>query len=85
MKTGMFVDNDLPTELIGDQEIEPLCSAVQHQFDQLFQNDGETFQYVGFSDLKGKEKFEETAAQLAALLGKRTTGEYIVINNFSIV
>lgn len=76
-----LLDNDLPPELIGDNEVDPLCVLLQQQFDSLYEDNGEEFRYVGFKDVVTKEEFIDKLSQIMQRLSEKIGEKYIIQND----
>jgi hypothetical protein len=79
-----FIENELPNELIGDDDIDPLCVHFQEQIDLLYKNDEYEFKYIGFENLLAKEAFEEKLIQIIKKLDKKVGKKYEILNNIDI-
>ena len=75
-----FIDNELPDEIIGDVEIDPLCVSLQEQYDSLYKNDGNEFAYVGFENTVSKNEFLAKLIHVVKILNEKI-GKYYEIEN----
>lgn len=79
-----LLDNELPDELIGDDEVDLLCVILQEEFDLLYINDGNEFKYVGFQDTFSRNEFIKKADKVIQIIEKKVGGKYDVNNNVDI-
>ncbi len=54
---GIPVGNDIPQELKSDVEFKSLIEEISREFDKLYRDDSEAFEYIGFSDDISKRAF----------------------------
>ena len=78
-----LVDNDLPSELIGDPEIDPPFVHIQEIFDSLFLDDKREFKYIGFETAEQRESFLEEVFSSINLLRNKLSGEYKIEVNMN--
>ena len=77
-KNNQLVDNDLPSELIGERDIDPSFVRIQEIFDSLFLNDKKEFKYVGFKEDDQRESFLRDISSTIELLRSKLSDEYVV-------
>jgi hypothetical protein len=56
-KNGEFVDNNFPEELESNIQIDKLLDEIQGEFDKLFIDNENIFEYIGFKSPFLKEVF----------------------------
>lgn len=78
-----LIDNDLPSELIGDPEIDPLLVHIQEVFDSLFLDDKKEFKYIGFKNAEQRKSFLEEVSSSVTLLRNKLNGGYTVEVNMN--
>lgn len=78
-----LIDNDLPSELIGDPEIDPLFVHIQDVFDSLFLNDKKEFKYIGFKTAEQRQLFLEEVSSSVRLLTNKLGSEYMIEVNMN--
>lgn len=74
-----LIENDLPSYLIGDNDIDPLFIHIQEVFDSLYLNDGKEFRYIGFRDKEQRELLSKELSVAINLLKSKLDNEYIII------
>jgi hypothetical protein len=67
-ETDEFIDNNFPSELGGNKDINVRLDAIQTDFDNLFIDDGIEFSYKGFIDEKSRNKFYEKVKIVECLI-----------------
>ena len=78
-----LIDNDLPVELIDDEDIDPSFVHIQEHYDSLFVNDERKFEYLGFKTAAQRELFLEELSSAVNKLKRSLNGEYVVEANMS--
>ena len=77
-ENGELLDNNLPSELIGDEAINMLCDKIQEVFDGLYKNNELVFKYCGFKNSRDKEKFKKMVLDMKNMIKKKVINYYIV-------
>jgi hypothetical protein len=75
-----LIDNELPSNLVGDAVIDTLFVNLQEVFDSLFINDGIEFKYVGFIQENLKHEFIQQLDNAIIILKERIGNRYIIEN-----
>ena len=76
--SGVLVENDLPDELKGDQELCSLLLRVQDIFDSLYVNTPLEFSEHGFHSEEELNEFVAMLLQSAEILRSRYGKKYII-------
>ena len=76
--SGVLVENDLPDELKGDQELCSLLLRVQDIFDSLYVNTPLEFSDHGFHSEEELNEFVAMLLQSAEILRSRYGKKYII-------
>lgn len=76
-----LIENDLPSYLIGDNEIDPIFVHIQQVYDSLYLNDSQEFKYIGFKDKESQKTFGKELFNAIALLKSKLDSEYIYEDN----
>ena len=76
-----LVENDLPPNLIGDNDIDPKFVRIQEIYDSLYLDDGKEFKYIGFKDNENRENFFRELLFAIKLLKDKVSNEYIIEDN----
>ena len=76
-----LVENDLPSYLIGDIDIDPRFVHIQEIYDSLYLDDGKEFKYIGFKENEERENFFEELLLAINLLKDKLNDEYIIEDN----
>lgn len=79
-----LIDNELPSSLIGDVEVDPAFVSLQEKFDSLFKNDGIEFEYVGFNNTTLKNEFLKKLDSAIKLLEEKVGDKYVIENCLNI-
>lgn len=80
-KNDELVENDLPSNLIGDNDIDPKFVRIQEIYDSLYLDDGKEFKYIGFKDNENRENFFRELLFAIKLLQAKVSNEYIIEDN----
>lgn len=80
----VLIDNDLPDELVHDEELDELLMRIQKTYDGLYNDTKDNFEYVGFVSEKDKEFFEKDLSQAVDILEAILTEKYIFENKVDI-
>jgi len=73
-----LIGNDLPTYLIGDNDIDPKFVHIQEVYDSLYLDDGKEFKYIGFKENENRENFFSELFSIISLFENKLTDEYIL-------
>lgn len=76
-----LVENDLPSNLIGDSDIDPKFVRIQEIYDSLYLDDGKEFKYIGFKENEERENFFRELILAINLLKDKVNDEYIIEDN----
>lgn len=76
-----LIENDLPSYLIGDSDIDPKFVSMQKTYDNLYLNDGKEFKYVGFDQEVKRDRFFKELLLTVRLLKNKLNDDYIVEDN----
>ena len=76
-----LVENDLPSNLIGDSDIDPKFVRIQEIYDSLYLDDGKEFKYIGFKENEERENFFREVFLAINLLKDKVNDEYIIEDN----
>ncbi len=71
-----LIDNDLPIEMINNEEFKSLCDNLQSQYNSLFINNKIEFKYVGFSNNQERDKFYRDINKMKDILLESLGGCY---------
>lgn len=80
-KNGKFIKNDLPSYLIGDNDIDSKFVYLQKIYDSLYLDDGKEFRYIGFSEIERREDFFGELYLIINILKNKLNDEYIIEDN----
>lgn len=83
-ENGELIDNDLPSYLIDDIEIDSTFVHIQETFDSLYLNNEKEFRYIGFRDQEKREFFCKELFCAINLLKGKLNGEYTIDENFNL-
>ena len=75
-----LIENDLPSNLVGDIIIDPLFVSLQDEFDSLFKDDGINFEYIGFEQEDFKNQFICRVDEAIKLLRVKVGDNYVIEN-----
>ena len=73
-----LIENDLPSYLIGDCDIDPKFVRIQETYDSLYLDDGKEFKYIGFKEAEKRENFFRELLLAINLLKNKLNDEYII-------
>lgn len=76
-----MIDNNLPSYLIGDCDIDPKFVGFQEVYDGLYLDDGKEFKYIGFKEDEKRENFLRELLFAIDILKSRLNDEYIIEDN----
>ena len=76
-----LIENDLPSYLIGDSDIDPKFVNIQKIYDSLYLDDGKEFKYIGFKEAEKRENFFRELLLVINLLKNKLNDEYIIEDN----
>lgn len=76
-----LIENDLPSYLIGDNDIDSKFVCIQEIYDSLYLDDGEEFKYIGFKETEKRESFFRELFSAIHLLKNKLHDEYIIEDN----
>ena len=76
-----LLENDLPPNLIGDSEVDPIFVRIQKMYDGLYLDNEREFRYIGFNEEKERENFFRELLLAINLLRDKVNGEYIIKDN----
>lgn len=76
-----FLENDLPPNLIGDEDINSQFAHIQEIYNSLYLDDGKEFKYIGFKEDKEKINFFKELFLAINLLKNKVNDEYIIEDN----
>jgi hypothetical protein len=79
-----FIENDLPSILVGDIDIDSIFVKLQNEFDSLFKDDGIKFKYIGFNHAISKNEFSKKLDDAIELLQKKVGEKYTIENCLNI-
>ena len=80
-ENGGLIENDLPPNLIGDNDIDSKFVHIQEIYDSLYLDDGKEFKYIGFNEEKEKINFFKELLFAISLLKDKINDEYIIEDN----
>lgn len=80
-----LIDNDLPPNLIGDSDIDPVFVHIQEVYDSLYLDNGKEFRYIGFKDNEMRESFFKELSKATDVLKSRLKGEYTIEGNLDLL
>lgn len=75
-----LIDNELPSVLINDKDIELQCIEVQEIFDELYIDNGIEFRYIGFNNINKKTEFFRKIKHIELALHEKVGFEYKIEN-----
>lgn len=75
-----LIDNELPSVLINDKDIELQCIEVQEIFNKLYSDNGVEFRYIGFTNINEKTKFFRKIKNIEMALNEKVGLEYKIEN-----
>ncbi|MFU2164940.1 hypothetical protein ACMZ6Z_09240 [Streptococcus pluranimalium] len=78
-ESGDFLDNDLPVELVNDNELDKKLRALQSVYDGLFINESKLFKFNGFADRKAEEQFYKEIDIIVRELREKVGRAYEII------
>ena len=73
-----LIENELPSYLIGDIELEPIFMHIQEIFDSLYLDDEKEFRFIGFRDQEQRELFGKDISAAINLLKSKLNSEYML-------
>lgn len=77
---GCLLDNCLPKELSEHEELKFLLHEIQNDFNGLYVNNSEVFEFTGFADLKVKKEFLEKIKRAYIILKDNLGDKYHIEN-----
>ncbi len=75
-ENDMIIDNCLPQEWEGDEDLTRELWAISDMYDQLFIDNEKEFTYRGFKNPSEREAFGERVAHVKEMLEKKNGGKY---------
>lgn len=75
-ENNKLIENDLPSYLIGNDEIDPIFVHIQQIYDSLYLNDEKEFKYIGFKNEETKNTFKKELSNAIDLLKSKLSSEY---------
>lgn len=81
---GILIENDLPGELVNDEELNALLEKIQEKFDSLYIDDSVVFEYKGFENSEEKNMFIKDVSIAVNMLTSRLNEKYIFEDESSI-
>lgn len=76
-----LIENDLPSCLIGDNDIDSKFVCIQDIYNGLYLNDGKEFRYIGFKEPEKRETFLTDLFLAVNILEDKLNDEYIIEDN----
>lgn len=76
-----LIENDLPTYLIGDTDVESIFIHIQEIYNSLYLDDGKEFKYIGFQNEEERKNFLDECSKAVNLLKDKLNDEYIMSKN----
>ncbi len=73
---GILIANDLVEELSDNYEIDKMLTNIQVEFDNLYIDNKEKFEYRGFANEKGKDAFIGKINQAVKSIYKHLQSKY---------
>lgn len=81
---GELIDNNLPEELINDNEVDEAFTRIQDIYDSLFIDNSTEFDYKGFSKEDEKEEFLKMTESAIKLIMAKLGTTYVVENKVDV-
>ena len=81
---GRIIDDALPEELLGDESLKRQFDALRKEFDALFIDDGQVFDYRGFRSEEEKQSFIQKWRAAVAELTEKTHGRYEIVDDLAV-
>lgn len=77
---GELIDNNLPEELINDNEVDEAFTKIQDTYDSLFIDNSTEFEYKGFNTEDEKKEFLKMIESAINIIKAKLGETYIVEN-----
>lgn len=73
-----LINNDLPTELLGDKEVDDAFVNIQNIYDGLFLDSSTEFKYIGFKNESDIQNFLKVIEDAINLIKVKLGDTYII-------